>query len=470
MLQLPRSWAWARFGDITRSRDGERVPVSKEERNGRAKNFDYYGASGVIDKIDGYIFDKPLLLIGEDGANLINRSSPIAFIARGRYWVNNHAHVIDGSSEVFLRYLEVFINATDLTPYVTGTAQPKMNQAKMNSIPVPVPPESEQRRIVAKVDELMVLCDRLEAAQKEREAARLRFGLAALASIDSPPGSPAIAVDTFANLTGDVHLVDGLRSAVQRLAVRGKLLPQDPRDEPASNLLAPPSASRGRRTQSAPDGNSGANDATVTPRGWSRVPLAAVLRDLQTGPFGSSLHQSDYRSGGTPVVNPASLRQGRIVPVPKMAVDDATLNRLQTFRLQTGDIVMARRGEMGRCAVVTQNENGWLCGTGSLVLRLIPGVAPRYMALAIGAPSSREYLAKSAVGITMQNLNQGVLKRMPLLLPPTAEQNRIVAKVDELLALCDQLEAHLKAGDIARSRLLDALIAETLAEPPAQSA
>jgi type I restriction enzyme S subunit len=168
----PSGWVWSAFGDIVISRDGERIPVSQEERNGRAKLFDYYGASGVIDKIDNYLFDRPLLLIGEDGANLINRSTPIAFIARGKYWVNNHAHVLDGISEGFLRYLELFINAIDLKPYVTGTAQPKMNQAKMNSIAVALPPLAEQHRIVAKVDELMALCNRLEASLTTANNAR----------------------------------------------------------------------------------------------------------------------------------------------------------------------------------------------------------------------------------------------------------------------------------------------------------
>ena len=161
--RLPQSWVWVSLGDITISRDRERVPVSRAERKNRAKVYDYYGASGVIDKIDGYLFDKPLLLIGEDGANLINRSKPIAFIARGKYWVNNHAHVLDGLGEDYLRYLALFINATDLRPFVTGTAQPKMNQKKMNSIPVALPPLPDQLRIVAKVDQLMALCDRLEA-------------------------------------------------------------------------------------------------------------------------------------------------------------------------------------------------------------------------------------------------------------------------------------------------------------------
>ena len=172
---IPEIWVWAPLGHITISLDGERIPVSKEERSRRPKLYNYYGASGVIDKIDHYIFDKPLLLIGEDGANLINRSTPIAFIARGKYWVNNHAHVLDGFSEDFLRYIELFINAIDLKPYVTGTAQPKMNQANMNSIPVALPPLAEQHRIVAKVDELMVLCDRLEASLATGDEMRGQF-------------------------------------------------------------------------------------------------------------------------------------------------------------------------------------------------------------------------------------------------------------------------------------------------------
>ena len=175
--ELPPGWSWARFGTVTLNRDGERVPISKEVRENRKVPFDYYGASGVIDKIDDFLFDKPLLLIGEDGANLINRATPIAFIARGKYWVNNHAHVLDCIDEPMLEYLRVHINALDLTPYVTGTAQPKMNQAKMNSIPVAIPPLPEQHRIVAKVESLFAQTRALEA--KLRQAEELRRALVA---------------------------------------------------------------------------------------------------------------------------------------------------------------------------------------------------------------------------------------------------------------------------------------------------
>lgn len=160
---IPEHWQFARFQDVLINRDAERIPVSSEERVGRKGEYDYYGASGVIDKIDGFLFEEPLLLIGEDGANLINRSTPIAFVARGKYWVNNHAHVLEAFSETLLRYMEIFINAIDLKPYVTGTAQPKMNQAKMNSIIVALPPADEMKRVIAKVDALMVLCDDLKA-------------------------------------------------------------------------------------------------------------------------------------------------------------------------------------------------------------------------------------------------------------------------------------------------------------------
>ncbi len=172
-FDIPDKWKWVRFGEITINRDGERIPVSKNERETRQKIYDYYGASGIIDKIDSYLFDKPLLLIGEDGANLLNRSTPIAFIAKGKYWVNNHAHVIDSISLDCLRYLEVFINAINLSQYVTGTAQPKMNQEKMNSIAVSFPPLAEQHRIVTKVDQLMSLCENLRrASRRSAKAAR----------------------------------------------------------------------------------------------------------------------------------------------------------------------------------------------------------------------------------------------------------------------------------------------------------
>ena len=160
-FDIPDGWEWARFGDISINMDSERIPLSVTQRRKLDKIYDYYGASGIIDKVDQYLFDRPLMLIGEDGANLLARTKPIAFIARGKYWVNNHAHVIDFPNGIDMKYMTFYMNAINLAAYVTGTAQPKMNQARMNSILIAIPPLAEQHRIVAKLEELLPLCDQL---------------------------------------------------------------------------------------------------------------------------------------------------------------------------------------------------------------------------------------------------------------------------------------------------------------------
>ena len=351
-----------------------------------------------------------------------------------------------------------------------------LSARQVNGIEIPLPPLAEQRRIVAKVDELMALCDRLETARKEREASRNRLTEASLARLNAPDPDPAVfqthavlALDNFASLTTRPDQIKALRQTILNLAVRGKLVEQDPEDEPASELLKQVELEKTRlvkmgkiRKRKTSEPTPPDSLAFELPSGWATAKFSDVLTQLQTGPFGSSLHQNDYEVGGTPVINPASMQDGKIVPVEKMAVGADTLGRLATFKLRAGDIVMGRRGEMGRCAVVTEQENGWLCGTGSLILRLPRCLYPEYLAMLIGSPYVREYLGGSAVGATMQNLNQSILLKMGIGLPPLAEQRRIVAKVEELMALCDRLEESLAGGRETRGRLRDSLLYEIL--------
>ena len=164
--ELPKGWCWCALGDIVLNRDSERVPLSVDVRSRQLnKQYDYYGPGGAFDKVDDYLFDKRLLLIGEDGANLLTRSKPNAFFAEGKYWVNNHVHVLDSflSDSIILDYIALRVNGMSLADYVTGTAQPKMNQEKMNSIPIPLPPLSIQHRIVEKIEEVFSAIDKLQA-------------------------------------------------------------------------------------------------------------------------------------------------------------------------------------------------------------------------------------------------------------------------------------------------------------------
>ncbi|MCB1977708.1 MAG: restriction endonuclease subunit S [Nitrosomonas sp.] len=124
--------------------DGCRIPLSSEERSYKQGNFPYYGASGIIDSIDDYIFDEDLVLVSEDGANLINRATPIAFVARGRYWVNNHAHILKPVDK-YLDYWTQRIEAVDLVPFITGSAQPKLTIEALTNLVIAVPPSENER-------------------------------------------------------------------------------------------------------------------------------------------------------------------------------------------------------------------------------------------------------------------------------------------------------------------------------------
>lgn len=154
--KLPNNWVWTRLGDITESFDKKRKPVSLEERN-KIKNpkiYPYYGATGIIDYIDEYIFDGKYILLGEDGANLLSRSKENAFIACGKFWVNNHAHILKNKNAIIDKFFVYFYNNLDLKEYVTGSAQPKLNAVNLSKIKFILPPLEEQKEIVRVLDKV----------------------------------------------------------------------------------------------------------------------------------------------------------------------------------------------------------------------------------------------------------------------------------------------------------------------------
>lgn len=182
------------------------------------------------------------------------------------------------------------------------------------------------------------------------------------------------------------------------------------------------------------------------PQGWTRVELSDAVT-LKTGPFGSALHKYDYVHDGIPLVNPMHIINACIKPTLDVTVTPETGARLSEFRLKAGDLILARRGEMGRCAVVREKEVGWLCGTGSLIVRPFHVLLNAdFLQYFLSCSSSVKYLLEASVGSTMANLNQQHLLSMELSLPPLTEQTRIVAKLEELLSDLDAGVAELKAA------------------------
>ena len=161
--RLPPGWSLGRVKHVAESLDAKRIPLNSEERATRSGPYQYYGASGPIDMVDEYIFDEPLVLVGEDGANLVNRATPLAFIATGRYWVNNHAHILrprDG----LLNYWAYTLDSLDVSDWVTGSAQPKLTIEALMNLPVPLGPlevRAELQREAVKIWDNILISSQL---------------------------------------------------------------------------------------------------------------------------------------------------------------------------------------------------------------------------------------------------------------------------------------------------------------------
>ena len=167
------------------------------------------------------------------------------------------------------------------------------------------------------------------------------------------------------------------------------------------------------------------------PRHWAVNAVGTVARLIQTGPFGSQLHSYEYVSSGVPVINPSHMSGGRLEPSASVTIREEKAKELARHMLRSGDIVIARRGELGRCAIVTDGEEGWICGTGSLLLRCnLSAVTPAFFQLVFSSRGIADMLSLSSIGATMANLNAGTVARQRLPLPPRDEQEGIVQFIE----------------------------------------
>lgn len=174
-------------------------------------------------------------------------------------------------------------------------------------------------------------------------------------------------------------------------------------------------------------------DPVANPKGWVVQPLFELSERVQIGPFGSQLHEEDYIDDGIPLVNPTHIKDGEIYPDWALTVPESKYQQLSQYHLSTGDLIMGRRGEMGRCAVITDTEQGWLCGTGSLFVRPKTQLLhPIYLGHVISSSSMRRYLENVAQGVTMANLNKEIVGGLLIPTPPIQLQQRYVEKLSSI--------------------------------------
>jgi type I restriction enzyme S subunit len=193
-------------------------------------------------------------------------------------------------------------------------------------------------------------------------------------------------------------------------------------------------------------------DPVVNPKGWEVRNMNECAERIQIGPFGTQLHEEDYIDNGIPLINPTHIQDGKIFPNPSFSISSEKHQQLSQYHLEVDDVILGRRGEMGRCAIVSKNECGWLCGTGSLFIR------PKHVLLDsfylfsfLSSQSIKKYLEKASQGVTMANLNKTIVSQIPVILPPLPLQQEFAHRVEAV--------EKLKASHHASLSELDALFA-----------
>lgn len=362
-------------------------------------------------------------------------------------------------------------------PKMTGTAgQKRVPTEYFTSSPFPLPPLAEQQRIVAKVDELMALCDQLEQARAGREAVRDRLTTASLARLTAPEtdadtfqSHARFALQSLTTITTRADQIKTLRQTILNLAVRGKLVDQDPSDEPAAELLTRISneiASKRKEMGLRPNGvfpPVDVDDAPFElPQGW------AWARFPEVGVFarGKSKHRPRndptlYIDGTVPFVQTGDVaRSGGVVATHSSVYNETGLR--QSMLWPAGTMCITIAANIADSGILTFDA----CFPDSVVGLVAASDFENARFFEYFVRTAKANLTEFAPATAQKNINLGILEMVLIPLPPLAEQHRIVAKVDALMALCDQLEASLTTTATTRSKLLNALLHEAL-EPAA---
>ena len=387
--------------------------------------------------------------------------------------IDNNCLGITCASELDVEWAFLLLMTLDFTRYQAGTAVPALQQAVLERIPVGLPPLAEQHRIVAKVNELMGLCDRWDAARADREVARDRLAAASLARLNAPNpetfrADARFALDVLPALTERADQIKALRQTILNLAVRGKLVRQEKNDEPASELMKKMIAERkaviaSRKIRGAepPPRPSVEIEGFALPPSWQLCSLGQITIITDPNP---SHRYPDYSGGTVPILSTREFDDdGKWSPITAKLVTHAFWEfQKKVCDFAAGDIVFARKGRLGLPRFLPSLVKYTFSHT-LFVIKPMAGLDPAYLLWLLRRDEVVAWLT------TEMNQNTGVptlgkskIERLPVPLPPPDEQHRIVAKIDSLMALCDRLEASLKKVAISRSHLLDAVLVGAL--------
>ena len=460
-------WLVYPVGSLLEFKYGKGMKASERLNEGPVPVF---GSNGIVGYCETPLTEAPSIIVGRKGsAGALN-------LCNGPSWTTDVAYFVEAPNFFDLQYLLIGLQGLALGSLGKGI-KPGLSRSDAYDLPLSVPPLAEQRRIVAKVDKLMALCDRLEVARAEREATRDRLSAASLARLNAPDPDPdtfqnhaAFALENLAPLTTRLDQIKGLRQTILNLAACGKLVEQDPNDEPTGEALERIRIEREGLVQrkiirlERPLAKIGTDEPPFEiPLQWQWKRIGEVALFTQYGTSTKSIPSEQ----GVPVLTMGNIQDGVVVWGNEKKIP-ATSDEFPALFLKQFDLLYNRTNSaelVGKTGIYLGEDD---CKTfASYLIRVQlskTSSSPRYMNLVMNAPVFRETqiipLIKKQTG--QANVNGTALKNMLVPLPPLPEQHRIVAKVDELMALCDRLEINLGIADTGRQHLLESLLRDVL--------
>lgn len=410
---MSSDWSYAKFGELTVNLDKRRKAVKEPDR--KPGPYPYYGASGVVDYVDGYLFEGPHLLIAEDGENLRTRQTPIAFMADGKFWVNNHAHIVVGNEKASTRFLLYALLGADISAYLSGAVMPKLTQANLNRIEVPCPPRNLQDQIV---EILGTLDDRITLLRETNKT---------LESI-----AQAIFKSWFVDF-------DPVRAKMEGRQPEGM-------DEDTAALF--------------PDSFE-ESELGLVPRGWN-VGSLADFAVLNPESWTAKKHPKTIS-----YVDLANTKDNEIAAVTEFAFDEAPSRARRVLR--AGDTIVGTVRPGNRSfAFIYEPTNNLTASTGFAVLRPIAAENTEFVYLAATQETSIEHLSHVADGGAYPAVRPEVVLALSCIVPCRSVLQQFHAIATALLAQVAENQQQTQTISILRDTLLPRLISGQLRLPEAQ--
>lgn len=452
--QLPQGWEWVRLGDVLSFEYGDNLPANKRSNSGE---FPVYGSNGIVGTHKEAFVNEPCIVVGRKGS-----AGALNLCLSEGCCVTDVAYYCVPPEGIDLNFCFKLLHILKLDSLGKGI-KPGLNRNEAYELAIAIPPLPEQHRIVARIDQLMARCDELEKLRKEREEKRVVVHAAAIKQLlDAPDGT---AWDFIQQHFGELYTVKEnvaeLRKAILQLAVMGRLAPQNPNDPPASELLKEIEAEKQRLVKAGkikkPKPLPPIKPEEVPyelPQGWEWVRLGTVAE--VNGGF--AFKSSKYTNDGVRVIRISDFDEKGFKN--DKVVRYSYTDDLSCFSLESSNILMAMTGgTVGKSLLVKSLPELMVVNQRVATIKMVKGVVPEFINGLIRTNLIQSVI-QAAKNSTNDNISMGDITGFFVPLPPFPEQHRIVARIDQLMALCDNLDQQIDAATGKQTELLGAVMTQ----------